>query len=59
MSEDTIEVFCNGDTFAFDEPTVWPECSASAVCSPPHIMTSIMESDHKPGEMIMEGDGIR
>ena len=37
MFKDTIEVFCNADTYTFDVPDPWPQCTDLAVCNPPQV----------------------
>jgi hypothetical protein len=58
MKADEIEVYCNGDTFMYDVPTAWPNCSALAVCQEPNL-GKIMKHDHPDGQYIMEGTQVR
>ena len=59
MNTDNLTVTCNGTTFKYNMPEVWPECSAKAVCQPPLLMPGVMNTAQDTfREYIKEGDGI-
>ena len=54
MNTDELEIYCNGETFTYDIPDIWPQCSDLAVCSPVNIVSGVMQSFLPKGAYIME-----
>ena len=61
MSEDTIDVLCNGDTYQYELPEVWPVCSSQAICNSPYVNSGVMQVtlSNKEKEYIEENDKVR